>query len=327
MNISTLKYVVALAREKHFGKAAMVCGISQPTLSIAIKKFEEELHVKLFERTKASVTLTPLGEDVLSHAQVALEQADAIAEIARRGEQPIARPLKVGVIHTIGPYLLPEVMRKMMRHMARTPLLLREGPAGDLVAMLRTGELDGAILCEPVPFATLRTAPLYDEPLVVAVPVRHALASQGSVRCEELKRETVLLPGEGDCFREHVLKMFPDLAEPAAQSVGQPRGLSDFSLEIIKHMVASGVGVTILPRLSAPVEALHDQPGERNESLIKYLPLENDAPMRRVVLAWRQGFPHEEAITCLLNAVHACDLPGVMRLKGDVSQSMNVFSK
>ena len=327
MNISTLKYVVALAREKHFGKAAMVCGISQPTLSVAIKKFEEELHVKLFERPKASVTLTPLGEEVLSHAQVALEQADAIGEIARRGKQPLARPLKVGMIHTIGPYLLPEVMRKMMGHATRTPLLLREGIACDLVAMLRSGELDCSILCEPVSFATLRTQPLYDEPLVVAVPVSHTLASRDSVRCDELKRETVLLPVEGDCFREHVLKMCPDLAGLSAQSVGQPGKLSDFSLEIIKHMVASGVGVTVLPRLSAPAEAAQDQSGERDESLIKYLPLENDAPMRRVVLAWRHGFPHEEAITCLINAIHACELPGVMRLTGGTSRSLNVFSK
>ena len=321
MTLTELKYIVAVARERHFGKAAEACFVSQPTLSVAIKKLEEELEVKIFERNATQVAVTPLGEEIVRQAQVVLEQAAAIKEIAKRGKDPLAGPLRLGVIYTIGPYLLPDLVKQVIEHTPQMPLMLQENLTAKLLEQLRLGEIDAAILAEPFPDTNLAIAPLYDEPFFAAVPANHPLAQRDAVTAEELKQETMLLLGSGHCFRDHVLEVCPEFARFSNDAEGIRKSFEGSSLETIKHMVAAGMGITLVPRLSVPPGAL--APGAKvaapgsgpgDTSYVRYLPFAGDPPTRRVVLAWRRSFTRYEAIAALRNAVYACELPGVKRL-------------
>ncbi|MES2248269.1 MAG: LysR substrate-binding domain-containing protein [Pseudomonadota bacterium] len=320
MTLTELKYIVAVARERHFGKAAEACYVSQPTLSVAIKKLEDELEVKLFERSAGEVTVTPLGEQIVQQAQSVLDQAASIKEIAKRGKDPLAGPLNLGVIYTIGPYLLPDLVRQVIARTPQMPLVLQENFTVKLLEMLRAGEIDCAIMAEPFPDTGLAMAPLYDEPFMAALPVKHKLADRESITSEELQSETMLLLGTGHCFRDHVLEVCPEFARFSSNAEGIRKSFEGSSLETIKHMVASGMGVTLVPRLSVPTEALKPKVKGRKEpeQMVRYLPVrdaqDRDPPMRRVVLAWRRTFTRYEAIAALRNAIYACELPGVKRL-------------
>jgi LysR family transcriptional regulator, hydrogen peroxide-inducible genes activator len=305
MTLTELKYIVAVARERHFGRAAEACFVSQPTLSVAIKKLEEELDVKLFERGVSEVSVTPLGEQIVRQAQQVIEQAQAIREIAQRGKDPVSGPLRLGIIYTIGPYLLPDLVRQAIEHVPQMPLMLQENFTAKLLEMLRTGELDCAIMAEPFPDTGLAVAPLYDEPFVAAVPKDHPLARRKHVSAEELKDETMLLLGTGHCFRDHVLEVCPEYARFSSDAEGIRKSFEGSSLETIKYMVASGMGVTVVPQLSVP---------KGLQPHIRYVPFSRPAPTRRVVLAWRRTFTRYEAIAALRNAIYACELPGVKRL-------------
>jgi LysR family transcriptional regulator, hydrogen peroxide-inducible genes activator len=305
MTLTELRYVVAVARERHFGRAAEACFVSQPTLSVAIKKLEEELDVKLFERGSNEVTVTPLGEEIVRQAQTVIEQAAGIKEIARRGKDPVSGPLRLGVIYTVGPYLLPDLVRQAIDRLPRMPLMLQENFTAKLLDMLRAGELDAAILAEPFPDAGLATAPLYDEPFMVAVPRKHPLARRKRIPAEELKKETMLLLGTGHCFRDHVLEVCPEYAQFSSNSEGIRKSFEGSSLETIKYMVASGMGLTVVPQLSVPAEP---------DRHVAYVPFSDPVPTRRVVLVWRRTFTRYEAIAALRNAIYACALVGVRRL-------------
>ncbi len=306
MTLTELRYIVAVARERHFGHAAEACYVSQPTLSVAIKKLEEELEVKIFERGGSEVTVTPLGDEIVRQAQATLENAAAIKEIARRGKDPLAGPLRLGVIYTIAPYLLPDLVRLAIERVPQMPLMLQENFTVRLLEMLRTGELDCAIMAEPFPDTGLALAPLYDEPFMVALPVHHPLASRASVSSTELKQQTMLLLGTGHCFRDHVLEVCPEFARFANDAEGIRKSFEGSSLETIKHMVASGMGITVVPQLSVP-QRTHDG----GEPLVRYVPFSDPVPTRRVVLAWRRSFTRYEAIAALRNLIYACKLPGV----------------
>jgi LysR family transcriptional regulator, hydrogen peroxide-inducible genes activator len=305
MTLTELKYIVAVARERHFGRAAEACFVSQPTLSVAIKKLEEELDVKIFERGASEVSMTPLGEQIVRQAQAVIEQAAAIREIAKRGKDPVSGPLRLGVIYTIGPYLLPDLVRLAIDRLPQMPLMLQENFTSKLLDMLRTGDLDCAILAEPFPDTGLAMAALYDEPFMAAVPSTHALAKRKQVTAEELKNETMLLLGTGHCFRDHVLEVCPEYARFSSNTEGIRKSFEGSSLETIKYMVAAGMGVTVVPRLSVPKDP---QPH------IVYVPFSEPVPTRRVVLAWRRTFPRYEAIAALRNVIYACELPGMARL-------------
>ena len=305
MTLTELRYIVAVARERHFGRAAEACFVSQPTLSVSIKKLEEELDVKLFERGSSEVSLTPLGDEIIHQAQQVLEQAALIKEIAKRGKDPLAGPLRLGLIYTIGPYLLPALVKQTIASVPQMPLMLQENFTTRLLDMLRAGELDCAILAEPFPDSGLATAPLFDEPFMVVVPTHHPLAQRDQISAEELKRETMLLLGTGHCFRDHVLEVCPEYARFASNAEGIRKGFEGSSLETIRHMVAAGMGVTVVPQLSVPAEPqLH----------VKYIPFADPVPTRRVVLVWRRTFTRYEAIAALRNAVYACSLNGVTLL-------------
>jgi LysR family hydrogen peroxide-inducible transcriptional activator len=310
MTLTELRYIVAVARERHFGRAAEACFVSQPTLSVAIKKLEEELDVKLFERGASEVSVTPLGEAIVRQAQSVLEQAAAIKEIAKRGKDPLSGPLRLGIIYTIGPYLLPELVRHAIAMTPQMPLMLQENFTVKLLDMLRTGELDCAIMAEPFPDAGLATAPLYDEPFLVAVPANHPLARRSSIGSAELKQETMLLLGTGHCFRDQVLEVCPEFARFSSDAEGIRKSFEGSSLETIRYMVAAGMGITVVPQLSVRTWDRTDGPTQR----VVYLPFDAPVPTRRVVLAWRRSFTRYEAIAALRNAVYACALDGVTRL-------------
>jgi len=320
MTLTELKYIVAVAREKHFGKAAEACFVSQPTLSLAIKKLEEELEVKLFERSASEVSVTALGEEIVRQAQSVLEQAAEIKEIAKRGKDPLSGTMRLGVIYTIGPYLLPDLVRQIITDLPQMPLMLQENFTVRLLEMLRTGEIDCAILAEPFPESGLAVAPLYDETFMAALPLNHPLAKEAFITPEQLKNETMLLLGAGHCFRDHVLEVCPEFARYASQTEGIRKTFEGSSLETIKHMVDAGMGVTLVPRLSVPRDALLTVSRRRksDETYIRYLPIREEdggpPPTRRVVLAWRRSFTRYEAIAALRNAIYACELPGVTRL-------------
>ena len=331
MTLTELKYIVAVAREKHFGKAADACHVSQPTLSLAIKKLEEELELKLFERSSSEVTVTPLGSEVVLQAQSVLEQAANIKEIAKRGKDPLAGALRLGVIYTIGPYLLPDLVRNVIAMTPQMPLMLQENFTVKLLELLRTGELDCAILAEPFPDTNLAIAPLYDEPFLVAMPSNHPFTKQTSVTVDQIKAETMLLLGTGHCFRDHVLEVCPEFARFSSDTGGIRKSFEGSSLETIKHMVAAGMGITLVPRLSVPASALQEMVSgtsktgksrtathQPEDALVSYRPITDDKratpPTRRVVLAWRRSFTRYEAIAALRNAIYACELPGVTRL-------------
>ena len=311
MTLTELKYIVAVARERHFGRAAEACFVSQPTLSVAIRKLEDELGVVLFERGAGEIGVTDVGLRVVAQAQKVLEEAAMLKEIARQGEDPLAGPLRVGIIYTIAPYLLPRLVPTQVEHTPQMPLVLQENYTVRLLELLRQGELDCAIVALPIPETGLNIEPLYDEPFVVAVPTQHPWARRKRVDPNELKDETMLLLGSGHCFRDQVLEVCPEFSRYSAASEGIQRSFEGSSLETIRHMVAAGIGITVLPASSLTLAGGAEGPEGR---LLKYIPFEEPVPDRRVVLIWRKSFPRPAAMQALIASIKACNLPGVKYL-------------
>ena len=297
MTLTELKYIVAVARERHFGRAAEACFVSQPTLSVAIRKLEDELGVQIFERGSSEVSVTPIGVQIVEQAQRVLEQAGAIKEIAKHGKDPLSGPIRVGVIYTIGPYLLPQLVRQMIQDVPRMPMLLQENFTVKLLELLRQGEIDVAILADPFNAQGLATQPLYDEPFVVAVPADHPMARRKSVPATLLKTETMLLLGTGHCFRDQVFEYCPALSRKHHTRLGSV--LEGSSLETLKHMVASGLGITVLPESAV---------SNLDMNLVTTRPFRTPAPHRTVALAWRASFPRGQAIDLLLSTARQCRL-------------------
>ena len=308
MTLTELKYIVAVARERHFGRAAEACFVSQPTLSVAIKKLEDELGTLLFERRSNEVTLTPVGERIVAQAQRVLDDAAQIKEIAKQGKDPLNGALRVGVIYTIGPYLLPALVRTLLKEAPKMPLLLNENLTVKLIEMVKNGDIDVAILALPLPETGLMIQPVYDEPFMVAIPKGHEWAGRKAIPSEDLKKETMLLLGTGHCFRDQVLEVCPELSRFSIAAEGMQKTFEGSSLETIRQMVASGVGVTVMPITSVPEKPPRD-------SLIEYKPFKAPAPDRRVVLMWRKSFTRAPAIEALRRAVLKCPLPGVTKLE------------
>jgi LysR family hydrogen peroxide-inducible transcriptional activator len=312
MTLTELKYIVAVARERHFGRAAEACFVSQPTLSVAIKKLEDELNVQIFERGTSEVSVTPIGEQIVTQAQRVLEQTLAIKEIAKQGKDPLVGPLRLGVIYTIGPYLLPTLVKQMIKAVPQMPLMLQENYTLKLIELLKQGEIDVAIMALPFPETGLMVRALYDEPFVVAMPSGHAWENRPKIDPDDLKQETMLLLGSGHCFRDHVLGVCPELMRFSQNADGIQKTFEGSSLETIRHMVASGVGITVLPRMS--VTEVKPHAGGIDSGLLSYVAFDEPVPDRRVVLAWRKSFTRMPAIDAISDAVAACDLPGVRKL-------------
>lgn len=310
MTLTELKYIVAVARAKHFGHAAESCFVAQPTLSVAIKKLEDELGVTLFERGGSEVSVTPVGAQIVAQAERVLEQTAAIKELAKQNKDPLAGPLRLGVIYTIGPYLLPPLVKNLIDNVPQMPLVLQENFTVKLLELLRQGELDAAIMALPLPDHGMMMQTLYDEPFVVATPRTHPWAKRREIPADDLKAETMLLLGSGHCFRDQVLEVCPEMARFSSPGNGMQRTFEGSSLETIRHMVASGIGLTVLPRAS--VRDMDDP-----NSMLAFIPFAKPAPSRRVVIVWRKSFTRRAAIEAVCNAVAQCDLPGVDMLALD----------
>ncbi len=295
MTLTELRYIVAVARELHFGRAAEACHVSQPTLSVAIKKLEKELGISLFERGTSDISVTPIGLQVVEQARRVLDESQSIKELARQGKDPLAGPIRVGVIYTIGPYLLPNFVKNIIAKAPQMRLILQENFTIKLLELLRNGEIDVAILADPFPDAGLVTQALYDESFRVAVALTHPWASRKSINSQELKDQTMLLLGNGHCFRDQVLNVCPELSRFSQNGEGIQRMFEGSSLETIRHMVASGVGITVLPTMATPK-------ADRDE-LMRYIGFDGLAPSRRVVMVWRKSFTRSAAIDTLRQAV------------------------
>ena len=307
MTLTELKYIVAVAREKHFGRAAEACFVAQPTLSVAIKKLEDELGVTLFERGGSEVSMTPLGTQIVAQAERVLEQTAAIKEIAKQNKDPLVGPFRLGIIYTIAPYLLPPLVKTLIENVPQMPLVLQENFTVKLVELLRQGELDAIIVALPFPDQGLMVQPVYDEPFVVAVPKDHEWAKRDRIPSDALKSETMLLLGNGHCFRDQVLEVCPEMSRFSTSGDGIARTFEGSSLETIRHMVSSGIGITVLPRGSVP--DMHP-----TEGMLRYVPFEEPTPSRRVVLAWRKSFTRGAAIEAVRQALLSCELNGVTML-------------
>ena len=298
MTLTELRYIVAVARERHFGRAAEASFVSQPTLSVAVKKLEEELGVSLFERGPGEVTITPAGQKIVAQAQRVLEEAARIKDLAAAGRDPLAGALRLGAIYTIGPYLLPKLIPILRKMAPAMQLHIQENFTHRLSEALKNGEVDVILIALPFDEPGIETRAVYDEPFFVAVPKGHPWENRKRVTSEELTKESLLLLGEGHCFRDQVLEFC---------HTTRSRAIEGGSLETIRHMVASGVGVTVLPATSIA-------PNGSGGDLIRILPFSRP-PTRRVALAWRRSFPRPEAIEALRKAILACNLPQVEKLE------------
>jgi LysR family hydrogen peroxide-inducible transcriptional activator len=292
MNLRDLRYLVALADERHFGKAADRCFVSQPTLSAQIRKLEEYLGVPLVERQPKRVSLTSAGEKIVERARRLLLEADAIVELAKTDRDPLAGSLKLALIPTVGPYLLPHVVRRLKRALPRLKLLLYEFQTAPLIEKLRAGEIDMGIVALPLPLDGLEAAPLYDEPFRLAVPAGHGLADREYVSVQDLQGETLLLLEDGHCLREQALEVCSRVGVHEAQDYRAT------SLETLRQMVAAGHGVTLLPDLASASPA-----GTARGLRIK--PFVKPVPARTIGAVWRKSTTRGPAIEAVAQAIRA----------------------
>lgn len=302
MTLTELRYLLALADEKHFGRAAEHCHVSQPTLSVAIRKLEQRLNVQIFERGRSHVMVTPIGEKLVAQAKNVMEQADRLEMLARNTGDELNGPLKVGAIFTVAPYLFPHLIPELRRLYPGMTLDIEENYTAVLRERLRNGQIDIAIIALPFTESDVLTKPLYSEPFDVLLPSDHKLAKQKSVSAEELSGTDLLLLGEGHCFRDQILDACPSVARSSRDPQGRVRTLADgSSLETIRHMVASGLGVTILPR-SAVINAPY------SKDWLVARPFTDHSPERTVAMAWRTSFPRPRAVDALEKAIKACNI-------------------
>lgn len=295
MTLTELKYIVTLAQERHFGHAAERCFVSQPTLSVAVKKLEEELGVPLFERSKSAVQLTPIGEKVVQQARKVLEQASAIKEMAQQGKDQLTSPLRVGAIYTIGPYLFPHLVPALQKLAPQMPLYIEENFTANLRRRLRAGDLDAIIIALPFTETDVLTRTLYDEPFEVLLPQGHPWSDRPRIPIGDLTSERLLMLGEGHCFRDQVIEACPAL-EASMKNPEQTLVAEGGSLETIRHMVASGLGITVLPHSAIGTS-------QYAPDVLITRPFEDPVPFRSVALAWRTSFPRPKAIEALVQAV------------------------
>ena len=300
MTLTELRYIVTLAQEQHFGRAADRCHVSQPTLSVAVKKLEDELGIALFERSKTHVSPTPMGEKIVEQSQKVLEEVSAIKDIATSGKGQLTSPLKVGAIFTIGPYLFPHFIPELQKIAPDMPLYVEESYTATLRHRLRKGELDVIIISLPFTEADVVTQVLYEEPFLALLPANHRLSQKDVIEVEDLNQENLLMLGEGHCFSDQILETLPNLIQkdPEGQRAPIQTAAEGSSLETLRHMVASNMGVTILPRSAAV--------SQYGSSSLLVKPLANLQASRKVALAWRASFPRHKAVDALREAILTC---------------------
>lgn len=290
MTLTELKFIVAVAQERNFRRAAEKCFVTQPALSLAIKKLEEELNVSIFERSRTDVSMTEIGTKIIEQAGRVLEEAAQIKQLAELGKNQLIGTFKLGMIHSIGPYLLPEIIPILRKTAPDMPLEVEENLTANLETQLRNGVIDAAIVALPFDIAGVQHQVLYDEEFDVVVPISHHWAKRKYIKPEELSDEKVLLLNSRHCFSNQVALACPELSRKGEVLQGN-------SLETIRNMVASNLGITVLP-CSATAERY-------NNPLIKVIPFTQPAPTRRIAIAWRKSFVRVEAVEKIAEAIRA----------------------
>lgn len=301
MTLTELRYIVAVAQERHFGNAARRCFVSQPTLSIAIKKLEEELGVSLFDRSSSEVLMTAAGERIVAQARRVLEEADVIKHLATE-QNELEGAFKLGLIFTVAPYLLPRLIISLRGLAPHMPLMLEENYTHVLTEALKHGELDAIVVAEPFQEPGIVTQPLYDEPFFVIVPKGHKFEKLDAVSPKALAEEQVLLLTEGNCMRDNVLDSCSELAS-RQRIQGLTNTLQGSSINTIRHMVASGLAISVLPATALT---------ENDHMLFSIVPFKgNKIPSRRIALAYRRNFVRPNALDMLRRAILQSNLAGV----------------
>lgn len=299
MTLTELRFIVAVARERNFRRAAEKSFVTQPALSLGIKKLEDELGVLIFERGHNEVGITEIGGKIIEQANRALEEVARIKELAVQGNNQLAGPLKLGVIYSTGPYLLPEIIPVLRQIAPDMPLDVEENLTANLETQLKNGIIDAAIIALPFDLPGIKVQPLYDESFVVAVPANHPWARKEEIAAEELATEKVLLLNSGHCFSNQVMQACPQLSRKGEVMQGN-------SLETVRNMVASNLGVTVLP-CSAVVERY-------NNPLVKVVPFKTPAPLRRIALAWRKSYGRQQAIEKIIDAIRSVNSDCMRRI-------------
>jgi LysR family hydrogen peroxide-inducible transcriptional activator len=292
LKLKDLGYLVAVADTRHFGRAAERSFVSQPTLSAQLKKLEEYLGVQLIERAPKRVQLTAAGEEIVERARRILEASDEIVELARGHRDPLAGRLRLAMLPTIGPYLLPHVAGRLRRSLPRLELMLYEYQTDPMLAKLHSGEIDVGILALPLPMDGLESQELYKEPFSVAVPASHRLAQRGSIKVDDLANETLLLLEDGHCLRDQALDIC------SSTSVHEKQDFRATSLETLRQMVAAGVGITLLPELAG-------RGAYGNARGVVIRPFARPAPTRTIGAVWRKSTARRGAILALCKQIAA----------------------
>ena len=317
MTLNELRYIVAVAQKRHFGHAAEACYVSQPTLSVAVKKLEEELGVGLFERGQGEVSLTAAGERIVAQAQRVLEEAGTIRQLASQSVDQLAGPLRVGAIYTVGPYLFPKLIPVLNACAGDMSLIIKENFTANLTEQLKQGELDVVVISLPYEEPGIVTRPLYEESFSVLMRVNHPLAAHETISVAQLEQETVLILGEGHCFREQVKAICPGCLQHANGEVSLQKSLEGGSLETIRYMVASGIGISILPDSAIGGDSLR-------WDLLTTRPLTQEAPKRCIAMAWRKSFPRPRAVELLGESIRASNLNGVSLVEAEPAVELAV---
>lgn len=293
ITITELRYILAVAHELHFGRAAKKCFVSQPTLSIAIAKLESNLGVQIFERSHNKIIITTIGQTILNKAQQIIKTTQDIQLLAEEYKSPLSQPLKIGAIHTVGPYLFPELINQLGNLLSPIKLIIEEDYTQNLHKRLMSGELDVIIVAKPFDYPEINTINLYNEPLDIIIPHNHVWKNKQTINPNELLGETLLLLGKGNCFRDAVLKICPHCITDDQQN--QPANtIVTSSLETIKYMVARNMGISIMPRSAL-------KSGANNLYLTKAFI--TPTPTRQIVLAYRKSFPRPTIINNLVDTI------------------------
>jgi LysR family hydrogen peroxide-inducible transcriptional activator len=292
MNLRDLKYIVAVAETHHFGRASEHCFVSQPTLSGQIKKLEVELGVAIFERTNRSVEVTPVGEALLTHARLILEQADVIQQLARAQQDPLSGPLRIGVIPTLSPYLVPLILLPLKKRHPQTQLVLSEELTNTLLERLCHHEIDAALLATPLEEQGLMSLTLFDEPFWVAYPRRHAFSEKEKITLPDLKQENLLLLAEGHCLAQQAMAV----CQKERETQGELANLRASSLETLIQLVRAGFGITLVPALALRGSSV-------TGSGVVAQPLAIANASRRIALVFRASFPRQSALQAVAEII------------------------
>ena len=288
MTLSELKFIVAVSKEKNFRRAADKCFVSQPALSLAIKKLEDELGVSLFERNRTDVNITQIGQKIVDQAIIVLDEAEKIKDISKQGDEQLNSPLKIGLIYSVAPYLLPLIIPILRKNTPNMPLTVEENITKNLEGDLKKGAIEAAIVALPFDIPGVECIPLYDEEFSVVVPANHEWVKKKEIIAEDLSHEKVLLLNSGHCFSNQVVEACPELAKKSEILQGN-------SLETIRNMVASNLGVSVLPKTATTLNY--------SNPLVKVIPFKDPVPFRRIAIAYRKSSVRTQAIEAVCKSI------------------------